>query len=86
MVESEPPVAKRVSYDQLVEYFWKELFGQVYTGWENLPAKAKEDFFASLNIKHLTDDDVQELFKIRHENNIEAFKGKLNEFKQKYHA
>ena len=69
------------TYEEVVEYFWKELFGQVYTSWAELPQEAKDDFFASLNIKHLEDNEVQELFSIRHENNIDAFKEKLNEFK-----
>lgn len=72
------------TYDEVIEYFWKSLFGQVYDSWDSLPQEAKEDFFSSLNIKQLSDEDVQELFKIRHENNIEGFKRKLNEFKDKY--
>ena len=78
--------AKKITtvYEEVIEYFWKELFGQVFSSWDSLPQKAKEDFFATLNIKHLTNEEVQELFKIRHENNMEAFKTKLNDFKNKY--
>ena len=67
------------SYDEVIEYFWKELFGQVYTSWDTLPSKAKEDFFQTLDINELSDQEVQELFALRHENNIEAFKKKLEE-------
>ena len=72
------------SYDEVIEYFWKELFGQVYTSWETLPAKAKEDFFQTLDINELSDQEVQELFSLRHENNIEAFKKKLEEITNRH--
>ena len=74
---------KTRSYDEVIEYFWKELFGQVYSSWDSLPTKAKNEFFQTLEIKELSDQEVQELFSIRHENNIEAFKQKLNDFTEK---
>ena len=76
------PEAPKKSYDEVVEYFWRELFGQVYSSWETLPQEAKQDFFTSVEIDHLSDQEVQELFTIRHENNIEAFKAKLDEFRE----
>ncbi len=83
VMSEEPPTPAPKTYDEVVEYFWKELFGQVYDSWSNLPTKAREDFFSSLNIGKLTDDEVQLLFTIRHENNIEGFKAKLNEFRER---
>lgn len=71
------------NFEDVVDYFWKELFGQVYSSWDSLPAKAKEDFFSSLNITQLSDNELHELFAIRHENNINAFKQKLAEFQEK---
>lgn len=82
---TEKPAPPR-SYDEVVHYFWQELFGQVYESWDSLPTKAKDDFFATLNITTLSDEEVQELFAIRHENNIEAFKQKLNDFQKKKSA
>lgn len=82
MADSEPAPATK-TYDEVIEYFWKELFGQVYSSWETLPEKAKEDFFASLSIGKLSDEEVQALFTIRHENNIEGFKAKLNEIRER---
>ena len=76
------PEPQKKSYDEVIEYFWRELFGQVYSSWETLPQQAKEDFFSSVEIDHLSDQEVQELFTIRHENNIEAFKAKLDEFRE----
>jgi hypothetical protein len=72
------------SFDELVEYFWKELFGQVYSSWDELPLKAREDFFTSVNIKFLNEFQVQELFALRHENNISEFKKKLDEFRNSH--
>ena len=86
VLEKNEKVAPPRSYDEVVHYFWQELFGQVYASWDSLPTKAKDDFFATLNITALSDEEVQELFAIRHENNIEAFKQKLNDFQKKKSA
>ena len=86
VLENKEKTAPTRTYDEVVNYFWQELFGQVYASWDSLPAKAKNDFFATLNITTLSDEEVQELFAIRHENNIEAFKQKLNDFQKKKSA
>ena len=72
-------VAQKKSLDEIVDYFWWDLYGQVYNNWDSLPINVKNDYLRSINIKHLTDQQVQELFRIRHENNKDEFKLKLNE-------
>ena len=67
-------------YESITDYFWVELFGKVYGSWEDLPDNAKKDLFSVINVEYLSHEQVQELFKLRHYNNKEAFIEKIAEY------
>ena len=76
------PVKAGDAYEKIVVYFWDKLFGKRFGTWAALPMEVKNEL-AAANIKQLTDKDVQELFDIRHSNNKDRFRQKLQQLTQK---
>lgn len=78
--KEEKEVDKVKVFESIAEFFWLELFGHVYGSWDDLPESAKKDLFSLINVEYLSNEQVQELFTLRHHNNKEGFMKKLAEF------